>query len=142
MKKPSQTHIQIPGLWQELLKRMLKRCWLVSVRMELMESEKGKAGPSSVSGGEKSYAGKIAVFFTGGTDPSKEMHVEIAKAGVGTIVTMHMPEDTIKEMKKRHINVINTGHMSSDSIGANLFFDELEKKGIEVISCSGLIRVK
>ncbi len=109
---------------------------------EFMESEKGKAGPSIVSGGEKSYAGKIAVFFTGGTDPSKEMHVEIAKAGVGTIVTMHMPEDTIKEMKKRHINVINTGHMSSDSIGANLFFDELEKKGIEVISCSGLIRVK
>lgn len=109
---------------------------------EFMESEKGKAGPSIVSGTEKSPTGKIAVFFTGGTDPSKEMHVEIAKAGVGTIVTMHMPEDTIKEMKKRHINVINTGHMSSDSIGANIFFDALEKKGVSVIPCSGLIRVK
>jgi len=109
---------------------------------EFMEAEKGKAGPSIVSGSEKSKAGKIAVFFTGGTDPSREMHIEIAKAGVGTIVTMHMPEDTIKEMKKHHINVINTGHMSSDSIGANIFFDEVESRGVEVISCSGLIRVK
>jgi len=109
---------------------------------EFIEAEKGKAGPSIVSGSEKSPAGKIAVFFTGGTDPSKEMHVEIAKAGIGTIITMHMPEDTIKVMKKNHINVINTGHMSSDSIGANIFFDELEKHGIEVIACSGLIRVK
>jgi len=109
---------------------------------EFIEAEKGKAGPSIVSGNEKSPVGKIAVFFTGGTDPSKEMHIEIAKAGIGTIVTMHMPEDTIKEMRKMHINVINTGHMSSDSIGANIFFDELEKKGIKVIPCSGLIRVK
>jgi len=109
---------------------------------EFIEAEKGKAGPSIVSGSEKSKVGKIAIFFTGGTDPSKEMHVEIAKAGVGTIITMHMPEDTIKEMRKLHINVINTGHMSSDSIGANIFFDALEKHGIEVIPCSGLIRVK
>jgi len=31
--------------------------------------------------------------------------------------------------------------MSSDSIGMNLFLDELEKKGIEIIPCSGMIRV-
>ena len=109
---------------------------------EYIESKKGKAGPYVVSGSEKSKAGKIVVFFTGGTNPSKEMYIELAKAGVGTVIDMHMPEDAIKEMKKLHINVINAGHMSSDSIGANLFFDELEKKGVEVIPCSGLIRVK
>jgi len=32
--------------------------------------------------------------------------------------------------------------MSSDSLGMNLFLDKLEKKGIEIIPCSGLIRVK
>jgi hypothetical protein len=31
--------------------------------------------------------------------------------------------------------------MSSDSIGMNIFLDELEKRGIEIISCSGFIRV-
>jgi len=109
---------------------------------EYQEAMKGKAGPLIVSGNEKSRAGKIAIFFTGGTNPSKAMYVEMARAGIGTVIDMHMPEDAIKEMQKLHINVINAGHISSDSIGANLFFDEIEKKGIEVIPCSGLIRVR
>lgn len=109
---------------------------------EYVEATKAKAGPLVVSGSEKSRAGKIAVFFTGGTNPSKEIYNELAKTGVGTIIDMHMPEDAIKEMKKLHVNVINAGHMSSDSIGANIFFDALEKKGVEVVPCSGFIRVK
>lgn len=109
---------------------------------EFIEAEKGKAGPYIVSGSEKNKVGKIVVFFTGGTNPSKEMYIEMAKAGIGTVIDMHMPEEVIKEMRKLHINVINTGHMSGDSIGANLFFDEIEKRGVEVIPCSGLIRIK
>lgn len=109
---------------------------------EYVEATKSKAGPLVVSGSEKSRAGKVAIFFTGGTNPSKEVYTELSKTGVGTIVDMHMPEDAIKEMKKLHVNVINAGHMSSDSIGANLFFDALEKKGVEVVPCSGFIRVK
>lgn len=109
---------------------------------EYIEATRGKAGPFIVSGSEKSKAGKIVVFFTGGTNPSKEIYVELAKAGVGTVIDMHMPEDSIKEMKKHHVNVINAGHMSSDSIGANIFFDALGEKGVEVIPCSGFVRVK
>lgn len=109
---------------------------------EYIEARKGKAGPIIVSGSAKSRPGKIVTFFTGGTNPSKEMYIEMAKAGIGTVIDMHMPDDAVKEMKKLHINVINAGHMSSDSIGANLFFDELAKKGVEVIPCSGFIRVK
>jgi hypothetical protein len=37
--------------------------------------------------------------------------------------------------------VVIAGHISSDSLGVNLFLDELEKRGIEIIPCSGLIRV-
>lgn len=109
---------------------------------EYIEAKKGKAGPIIVSGNEKSRAGKIVLFFTGGTNPSKDMYVEMAKAGIGTIIDMHMPEDAILELRKLHINVINAGHMSSDSIGGNLFLDKLEKQGIEVIPCSGFIRAK
>jgi putative NIF3 family GTP cyclohydrolase 1 type 2 len=109
---------------------------------EYQESKKGKAGPIVVSGTHTSKAGKVAIFFTGGTNPSKEWYMELAKAGVGTVIDMHIKEDALKELRKLHVNIINAGHMSSDSIGANLFFDELEKKGIEVIPCSGLIRVK
>lgn len=109
---------------------------------EFQEATKGKNGPLIVSGNPKSRAGKIAVFFTGGTNPSKEVYAELAKAGVGTLFDMHVPEDATQELKKLHINVINAGHMAADSIGANLFLDELEKKGVTIIPCSGLIRIK
>lgn len=109
---------------------------------EFIEAIKGKSGPSLVSGFEKSKAGKVFVTFTGGTSPSKELYLELAKAGVGTIVEMHVPEEAVKELRKLHINVIDCGHMAADSIGANLYLDALEKKGIEVVACSGLVRVK
>lgn len=109
---------------------------------EYQEATKGKNGPEIVSGSPKSRAGKVAVFFTGGTNPSKEVYVEFAKAGIGTLIDMHVPEEGLTELKKLHVNVINAGHMASDSIGANLFLDALEKRGIEVIPCSGLIRIK
>jgi putative NIF3 family GTP cyclohydrolase 1 type 2 len=109
---------------------------------EFVESTKGKAGPFLASGSENSRAGKIMVGFTGGTSVSKELYMELSKAGVGTLIEMHVPEDTLVELKKLHINVVDAGHMAADSIGANLFLDELEKKGIEVIPCSGLIRIR
>lgn len=109
---------------------------------EFIEATRGKSGPGIVVGSEKSRAGKVLVSFTGGTNPSKELYVELAKAGVGTLVEMHVPEDAITELRKLHINVIDCGHMAADSIGANLFLDQLEKQGVETIVCSGLARVK
>jgi hypothetical protein len=32
------------------------------------------------------------------------------------------------------------GHISSDSLGMNIFLDELEKRGIEIIPLGGLTR--
>ncbi len=79
--------------------------------------------------------------FTGGTESAKEVYERLSTAGVGTIIGMHMAEEHKKEAEKYHINVVIAGHIASDSLGLNLFLDELEKKGIEIISCSGLIRV-
>lgn len=101
-----------------------------------------KSGPSIVSGSEKSRTGKVVVSFTGGTNPSKELYMELAKCGVGTLIEMHIPEESVQELRKAHINAIDVGHMAADSIGANLFLDELEKRGVEVIPASGLIRIK
>ena len=109
---------------------------------EFIEAIKGKAGPAIISGSENSRAGKVIVGFTGGTSASKELYMELAKAGVGTVVEMHLPEEALEELKKAHINVIDCGHMAADSIGANIFLDALEKKGVKVIPCSGLVRVK
>jgi putative NIF3 family GTP cyclohydrolase 1 type 2 len=101
------------------------------------------AGPQIVAGRKEARAGKIAMTeFTGGTNGAKEIYEHASRAGIGTIVGMHMREEWRKEAEKHHINVIICGDTQSDSIGVNLFLDELEKKGIEIIPCSGLIRVK
>ncbi len=110
---------------------------------EYTEAMKYGAGPKISCGGSDSSAGKIIVSeFTGGTNGSKEIYEKMSQAGVGTIISMHMGEEHRKEAMKYHLNVVIAGHMSSDSLGMNLFLDELEKKGIEVTPISGLIRVK
>ncbi len=110
---------------------------------EYKEAIKNGAGPCLFSGTEGSRVGKIALIeITGGTEGSAKMYEKIAQAGIGTIVGMHMSEEHKKEAEKNNLNVVIAGHISSDSLGVNLFLDELEKKGIEIVPCSGLIRVK
>ncbi|MDO8667730.1 MAG: NGG1p interacting factor NIF3 [bacterium] len=101
------------------------------------------AGPKIFAGSPENSAGKIAVTeFTGGTSGAKEIYEKMAQAGIGTVIGMHMSEEHRKEAEKYHVNVVIAGHMASDSLGINLFLDELEKTGVEVIPLSGLIRVK
>jgi len=110
---------------------------------EFAEAKKTNSGPRVTAGSEKNRAGKVAITgFTGGTSGSKLIYERITNAGIGTIVEMHMPEQHYEEAKKHHLNVIVSGHMASDSLGANLFLDELEKRGVEVVPFSGLIRIK
>jgi putative NIF3 family GTP cyclohydrolase 1 type 2 len=110
---------------------------------EYREAAKMKTGPKIFVGRPDSRAGRIALTeITGGTDGAKEIYQYMASAGIGTVVGMHMKEEHRAEAEKAHINVIIAGHISSDSLGMNLFLDELERKGIEIIPCSGLMRVK
>ena len=109
---------------------------------EYKEADKLKAGPMIFAGCEENRAGKIAcVEITGGTSGAKELYAKMSQAGVGTIISMHMSEDYKKEAEKHNLNVVVAGHMSSDSLGMNLFLDEVEKKGVKIIPMGGYIRV-
>jgi len=109
---------------------------------EYKEALKFGAGPKIFVGDPERRCGKIAVTeITGGTEGSPKLYEKMAIAGIGTIIGMHMREESKKEAEASNINVIIAGHMSSDSLGMNLFLDELEKRGIEIVPCSGLIRV-
>jgi len=109
---------------------------------EYKEALKIGAGPKIFVGDPERRCGKIAVTeITGGTEGSPKLYEKMAIAGIGTIIGMHMREESKKEAEASNINVIIAGHMSSDSLGMNLFLDELEKRGIEIVPCSGLIRV-
>jgi putative NIF3 family GTP cyclohydrolase 1 type 2 len=109
---------------------------------EYEEAIKIGAGPKIFAGNKENRCGKIALTeITGGTEGSPKLYEKMAIAGIGTIVGMHISEEHKKEAELANINVVIAGHMSSDSLGVNLFLDELEKQGIEVIPCSGLTRI-
>ncbi|MFQ6049442.1 MAG: NGG1p interacting factor NIF3 [Candidatus Paceibacterales bacterium] len=108
---------------------------------EYREATKFGAGPKIFVGEKEKRCGKIAITeITGGTEGSPKLYEKMAIAGIGTVVGMHQSEERRKEAETAHINVVIAGHMSSDSLGVNQFLDELEKRGIEIIPCSGLIR--
>lgn len=109
---------------------------------EYKEAALNGAGPTIFAGSPENRAGKIVVLATGGTEGPKEMYAELVKAGVGTVIDMHIREEYLDEAIKAHLNVVIAGHISSDSIGMNLFLDKLTAKNLKIIPISGLIRVR
>jgi putative NIF3 family GTP cyclohydrolase 1 type 2 len=131
---------------QDLFKK--KECRTIKNVMEILfeipeyqKARKLKAGPKIVVGDKKKRCGKIFIKMTGGTGGSPKAYERLAAAGIGTFICMHMQEKHRLAAKDNNINVIIAGHMASDSLGLNLFLDELELKGVNIIPCSGLIRV-
>lgn len=108
---------------------------------EYQEAQKLGFGPTIAAGSPKNRAGKYIIEMTGGTEPSAKVYEYLSRAGFSTSIGMHMKEELLSAANENHLNVVMAGHMSSDSLGMNLFLDELERKGIEVIACGGLIRV-
>lgn len=108
---------------------------------EYKEAMKIGVGPKIFVGSPENRCGKIALSeITGGTEGSSKLYEKMAQAGVGTVVGMHISEEHKKEAESAHVNIVIAGHISSDSLGVNLFMDELEKQGIEIVACSGFTR--
>lgn len=108
---------------------------------EYREAKKQGAGPTIIAGSPEKRAGTVMVDMTGGTEGPKEALEKLSQAGVGTVVAMHMTDDIKEKAEAGHISVIIAGHIASDSIGLNHVLDEYEKNGVEIVPCSGLIRV-
>jgi putative NIF3 family GTP cyclohydrolase 1 type 2 len=106
---------------------------------EYQEALRYSAAMKMVAGKKSNRCGKVVVKMTGGTEGAKELFEKMSIAGVGTFVCMHLSDDQIELAKKANINVLIAGHICSDSIGMNLMWSELEKKGIEVVRCSGIM---
>jgi putative NIF3 family GTP cyclohydrolase 1 type 2 len=125
-------------------KKLVKVAELVDVLKEIPEYKEAMkigAGPKIFTGSPENRCGKIALSeITGGTEGSPKLYEKMAQAGVGTVVGMHVSEEHKKEAELAHINIVIAGHISSDSLGVNLFMDELEKQGIEIVPCSGFTR--
>ncbi len=117
----------------EIIKKLLE---LPEYQMAAKEA----SGPFQMVGDENNRVGRIHVDMTGGTEGPVEAVTKLAEAGVGTIIGMHMDEKLRKTAEEAKINVVIAGHISSDSLGVNLFLDKLEAKGLAITPVSGLFR--
>jgi putative NIF3 family GTP cyclohydrolase 1 type 2 len=112
---------------------------------EYQIARKFNTGPRIILGHPKRLVGKILFEMTGGTEGSKDVFDKLYKAGVRTLISMHLSEEHFKKVKDANLNVIIAGHISSDTLGLNLLLDNIEKyakQNFEVIACSGFTRIK
>ena len=142
-------HSAADNMVQEFLeKKVEERCprRLEDIIDMLMEEPEYKQAarlndpPRIIVGKKDSRCGGVIAKMTGGTSAPDGIYEELQKAGVGTIVAMHMPNSSVEVCRKCHINVVISGHMASDSLGVNLICDEWERHGIEVFGAAGFTR--
>ena len=107
---------------------------------EFRDAARFNSPPTIMVGSKDSRCGRVICKMTGGTSGPKEIYEKLADAGVGTVVGMHFPESHIEEARKNNVNIVISGHMSSDSLGVNLICDVWERHGIDVLPCSGFTR--
>lgn len=107
---------------------------------EFRQAARYNSPPEIIVGSKRSRCGRIVCKMTGGTSGPKEIYEKFAQAGVGTVVGMHFPESHIEEARKNNINIVISGHMSSDSLGINLICDVWECEGVDILPCSGFTR--
>ncbi len=110
---------------------------------EYKSAARNNAGPRIILGNPKRPAGKILVEMTGGTEGSRDVFDKLYKAGVRTLISMHLSEEHFKKVKDANLNVVIAGHISSDTLGLNLLLDRIEKEEtFQIISCSGFERIR
>lgn len=110
---------------------------------EYKKSAKLQVPPKIVNGTDNNKCGKIFVEMTGGTEGSKEIYQKFASSGISTLVGMHFSEEHLDHAKKANLNVVIAGHISSDVLGLNLLFDEIEKEEkLEFVGVSGFERIR
>ncbi|MCK5687284.1 hypothetical protein KAJ27_24325 [bacterium] len=135
------THTFIKNLLRE--KRPEFLCDIVEVLMkesEFVEAEKIGLAVKILSGNLKSICGNIIIDMTGALLEEEKMFDIITNIGkVGTVIVKKLSEKCIKFAQKYKLNVIATNYVAVESLGLNLMFQALEKRGInfDLVGCSG-----
>ncbi len=114
---------------------------IIDALYEIDEYKKALQPPVIKVGSKDDYCGKIAVLFAGCTGGGPDVYRAYFDAGVGTLVLMHIDEESEKAIKEQNKgNVVVAGHMASDSIGFNKILDAWEAKGLEITRIGGIVR--
>jgi len=109
---------------------------------EFPEMEAAMTRPEAWIGDPAQPLGRWVVAMAGGTNGGYPVFREYFKAGVDTVLAMHIGEDDLQKLRAeapQNAGLLVTGHMATDSIGINRVIAGLEERGIEVTRTSGVI---
>jgi putative NIF3 family GTP cyclohydrolase 1 type 2 len=147
MHTPADNHVFdfLKKLMQAEKPRILKD--VVDILLQIPEYQVAlrnmTGGPRILLGSPKRKVGKILFEMTGGTEGSKDVFGKLYKAGVRTLISMHLSDEHLKKAKEAGLSVVIAGHISSDTLGLNLLLDRIEKvEQLDIIGCSGFKRIK
>ena len=117
---------------------------VIAVLQEIPEQTVAATEPKVRLGAPDRLAGRVAVAMAGYTNGGVDVLRAYFEAGVGTVLMMHFPEADLKEAREQRLagNLVITGHMASDSIGINVYLDELERCGLDVIRAGGIVTTR
>jgi hypothetical protein len=109
---------------------------------EFSEMEAALTRPEAWIGDVDQPLGRWTVAMAGGTNGGYDVFREYWRAGVDTILAMHIAEDDLGRLSAEALDgkaLIVTGHMATDSIGINRVIGALEADGVTVTRTSGVI---
>jgi hypothetical protein len=114
---------------------------VIAALQDIPEQRRAATEPKILLGAPDRLAGRVAVGIAGYTNGGVDVLRAFFEAGVGTVLMMHFPEGDLREAREQKLagNLIVTGHMASDSIGINIYLDELERRGLHVIRAGGIV---
>ncbi len=110
--------------------------------LEFPEMEAAMTRPETWIGEPSKPLGRYVVAMAGGTNGGYPVFREYFKAGVDTILAMHIAEEDFHKLRAEapaNGTLLITGHMATDSIGINRVIEGMEEQGIEVTRTSGII---
>ncbi len=117
---------------------------LVGELRTIPEMESSLVQPELWLGRPENPVGKWIVQMAAGTNGGAAVYRTYYEHGIDTILAMHIDDRDLRDLEQGQrdsANLVITGHMPSDSIGMNRILDEIERRGVEVIAGSGVIRV-
>ena len=110
--------------------------------LEYPEMEAALTRPETWVGSPDQPLGRWVVAMAGGTNGGYPVFREYFRAGVDTVLAMHVPEEDVHKLRAEapaSANLLITGHMATDSIGINAVIDGMEEQGISVTRTSGIV---
>jgi hypothetical protein len=101
-------------------------------------------GVSLLCGDPDARLGRTVVIHAAGVNGGYPVANALFESGTDTVVYIHFfsDEQADRLRKEGKGNLILTGHYGSDSLGINPLVDELERRGMEVVCCNRMVRIK